>query len=294
MSILNTLSLVNGVDTLGLTQSLAPINVAHVAVGGHIINFSGIAFSLLRSCDSLMLFGLDTCGLGIGSSILLTSILMKSIFLPVSISSQYYMEKNAGKTKRIQQLQLEMSKNKIQGMKRAVEDNQREMFSLRKETKLPIVSFLRLLEFPMHFFAMSSISKQLILAYKSTGALSFLWMSNLSIPDPFFILPILTAGLTYLMLRRMRKSLGASADILSAFPLAKYALPVIGIGFLSMMPAYVCLYSLGLMSINYAGTALSQTEWFKSIVWGDTAMGKAHQAIKKEVGRLAGKRRGKK
>jgi YidC/Oxa1 family membrane protein insertase len=129
---------------------------------------------------------------------------------------------------------------------------QLEMRELRKEYGLSFTKLFRplLLQIPLGFGAWKLLRSCSALPVPAFETESWLWVSSLTMGDTWFILPILTAGLTWLNLNTNLKAQGQEAANSPGMAYIRNLFPLASGGFLALQPASVQIYFLvnGLIS----------------------------------------------
>ncbi|WP_350342814.1 YidC/Oxa1 family membrane protein insertase [Proteinivorax tanatarense] len=158
-----------------------------------------------------------------GLTIIAYTLLVRLAMLPLTIKQK----KSMGKTKNL------VNKTKLQS------DN--------KQPKPSLAPLLLFVQAPIYIMMFRVFSTNVV----STGSFLLPWITNLSSPDPYYILPIL-----YIIIQLMPNFL-VSLDIIKNASVPKFSksmivLPVImSVLFISKLPASLCLYML---TNNFAST----------------------------------------
>ena len=134
-----------------------------------------------------------------GVSIILLTLIIKVITLPLTFSQTKQMKKMQELQPQLKQIQEKHKSNP--------EKVNKETLALWKENKVNPASgclpLLLQLPFFIAFFNM-------INNYVYAGATQFLWIQDITSPDPYFIMPILAAATTYLQMKFTTSSGDAS------------------------------------------------------------------------------------
>ena len=170
--------------------------------------------------NALSTFGIESFGL----AIIILTVIIKMIFYPLT-------KKQVKSMKAMQELQPQMKKLQ-EKYKKDPKRLQQEMGTLYKTAGInPLAGCLPLLvQMPFlmaMFYALQSIDYG--------GDPSFLWIANLSHPDPFYILPIVSAISTFVVQKQTTSE--------SASPQTKMQMKIMSI----VMPLFI-----GWISCNFA------------------------------------------
>jgi len=269
-SILNYLSKINGVDNIGVSNALIPPNISHVAPTSHLLNFSGISLSVFYSCDSILSLCTNNLGLEAGSSILATPMLIKTLFMPISLAAQRYGSLKGLDAAEITKLQESIKRKQMNPEDDTINDDKAKLKYLREKPMFSLPGVLRFFEYPLHFFALANISNWLITKCTAAGAFKFLWMSNILLPDPFFILPALTAATSiWLMKRNLQSKSTVDNPLVKSMGKTIYFVPLISMFPLMAVPAYYCLYSTGTIAMTILINEIGNSKKFQKFMWGE-------------------------
>jgi YidC/Oxa1 family membrane protein insertase len=156
----------------------------------HIIDFGFFSF-LARPLFWILKFFYSFIG-NYGWSIVLLTIIVRVPFIPIINMGQRSM-------KRMQELQPKLNEIK-ERYKKDPQRIQKEMMELYKKYKVNPLSgcFPMLLQIPVFF----ALYKVLMIAIELRGAPFLLWIKDLSIKDPYYVLPIIM-GVTMLVQQKM-------------------------------------------------------------------------------------------
>jgi len=125
-----------------------------------------------------------------GVSIIFLTLIIKVITLPLTFSQTKQMKKMQELQPQIKEIQDKHKSNP--------EKANKETLALWKENKVnPASGCLPLLLQLPFFIAFFNVINN----YVYTGATQFLWIQDITIPDPYYIMPILAAGTTYLQMK---------------------------------------------------------------------------------------------
>ncbi len=162
-----------------------------------------------------------------GWAIVVLTILMKLVLLPFTLRSERGMKQKADMSKRLKYI-----KQKYKDDPQA--RTQAEVEFMRKHG-LGLGSCLPLLAQMPIFFGLQRVLSSSIEMYKA----SFLWMKDLSSPDPYYILPVL-------VMLGMLGSVGANADAKQRLPMiaAALAFGAFSVSFSAGLVLYIALSTL--------------------------------------------------
>lgn len=195
-------------------------------------------------------------GLGMGSALILFSVGMRSVFSPFILLAQINAKKNL-----LLAPELERYREELQAAYRSKnfeKVNQLNMYMKGLKHKYKIkntynTASLFQLPFIIYFFWTLQEMSYSIDIYPAMTTDGFLWFKNLAEPDPYFILPILTACATFTTIHKSPSS-GLNAGPSAAyFKYFKY-LVFFGIPITSTFPSAIVLnwfmMSIFQLSIN--------------------------------------------
>lgn len=186
---------------------------------------------------------LQTFGLGMGSSLIIFSFGMRAIFSPLILMSQINAKKNLLLAPELERYREELgqaykSKNNekvsqlnlyMKGLKHKY--SIKNMYSIYSMGQLPFIIYF--------FWTLQEMSYSIDI-YPGMTTDGFLWFKNLAEPDPYFILPILTACATFTTIHKS-PSTGLNAGPSAAyFKYFKY-LVFLGIPITSTFPSAIVL-----------------------------------------------------
>lgn len=144
-----------------------------------------------------------TGGLSWTISIAVLAVLLRGACLPWAITAS----DQAAKMKELQPVIKPLSEK----MKQALAENQRDLAvqtqlqirELRSESGLSFMKMFRpmLLQVPLGYGAWHTLTTAAALPVPSMESEQFLWISNLCVADPTYLLPVLTATMTYFNVR---------------------------------------------------------------------------------------------
>ena len=184
-------------------------------------------YNLLKQFLALLLTTTDKYVGNFGVSIIIVTILIKIALLPLTLKQ----DKSMKEMKKIQP-ELEKLKEKYANDKQMLNIKTMELY---KEHKVnPLGGCLPLLlQLPI-LFALFGVLRSGIIPKDS----SFLWL-KLSVPDPFFVLPVLNGAVSF-----FQQKLMGSADSNPQMKNMMYIFPIMMIMFSVKMPSGLQLYWL--------------------------------------------------
>ncbi len=125
-----------------------------------------------------------------GISIILLTLIIKMITLPLTFSQTKQMKKMQELQPQIKAIQEKHKNNP--------EKANKETLALWKENKVnPASGCLPLILQLPFFIAFFNVLNN----YAYVGATAFLWIQDITSPDPYYIMPLLAAGSTYLQMK---------------------------------------------------------------------------------------------
>lgn len=164
-----------------------------------------------------------------GVAIILMTIVIKMLLYPLTV-------KQVRSMKAMQELQPKMKKIQDKYGKKDPQRMQQEVAALYKEAGVnPFAGCLPLLaQMPLLIGIFYAIRD-----YTYIGAPSFLWIENLSLHDPIYILPVLSALTTFI---QQKQTTSTNGEINQQAKMMMYIMPVF-IGYISIsFPAGLVLY----------------------------------------------------
>ena len=95
---------------------------------------------------------------------------------------------------------------------------------------------------------------------------SWLWTDNLTVGDPYFILPVASGLLTYLTLKaNKRASAGVTASTASIQSGLMEAMPILSMGFVAIQPGAVQLYFVSATLVGWSNALLLNSDAFRRL-----------------------------
>ena len=184
-------------------------------------------YNLLKQFLALLLTNTDKYVGNFGVSIIIVTILIKIMLLPLTLKQ----DKSMKEMKKLQP-ELEKIKEKYANDKQMLNIKTMELY---KEHKVnPLGGCLPLLlQLPI-LFALFGVLRNGIIPKDS----SFLWL-KLSVPDPFYVLPVLNGAVSF-----FQQKLMGSADSNPQMKNMMYIFPIMMIMFSLKMPSGLQLYWL--------------------------------------------------
>jgi YidC/Oxa1 family membrane protein insertase len=164
------------------------------------------SYGLLKVFDPIKYFMLDNwiyiaddLGLGFGVGIVLTSLLIRLAFTPLT----YYAQKNGLRFRLIQEDIIEINQriNQLKDNQKAQMAEMMKMSELKKRVGIKnYIVYFSLLQLPLHiasFLLCNEISLNVHL-YQTVQFDGFLWFSDLSFPDEYSVLPVLSTVTSFI------------------------------------------------------------------------------------------------
>jgi YidC/Oxa1 family membrane protein insertase len=206
---------------------------------------------------------LQTYGLGMGSSLILMSFAMRSVFSPFILLSQINATKNLLLAPEMERYRDELTQAYKAGNQAKVgqlnaymkdlkhKHNMKNIYGAIPLTQLPFVIYF--------FWTLQEMSYNVDI-YPGMTTDGFLWFKDLSEADPYFILPVLFASATFTTIHKSPNSAQAAGPMGQYFKYMKY-LVFLGIPVTSTFPAAIVLnwtmmsvFQLGINSLVYTRT----------------------------------------
>lgn len=186
----------------------------------------------------IMGFGITNEGVAYVLGIVVYTLILKTVVLPLYI---YQQKSSIGMSKVTPKMKEIQSKYKNDPKKM-----QEEQLKLYKEMGVnPFKGCLpALVQLPI-FIAMFSV----ISNFQGFQGLPFLWIGDLSKPDPYYILPVLTAVINFLSMRVMSRNMDEEQRSMQN---------KMGIG-MSIMFLFICLNYKAALAIYFVSSSLIQT-----------------------------------
>ncbi len=161
-----------------------------------------------------------------GLAIIALTIFVRLLLLPINISSMKSMKK-------MQKIQPQLKAIKEKYKDDPMRVNQETMALMKREKANPIGGCLpMLLQLPV-FFALYSVLGQSVELYKSPF---IFWITDLSYPDPFFVLPIAVGGLYFIQMNITPQPMDPAQAKVMKF------IPIIFSFFMITVPSGLTLY----------------------------------------------------
>ncbi|KIW29305.1 uncharacterized protein PV07_05129 [Cladophialophora immunda] len=214
---------------------------------GYLKDVCGLDFG--TGPTALMQFCLEhihvTGGLSWTASILALVLLIRGSILPFAISASDMTAKFQEISPMIRQIQARSQEALANHDRTAVLEAQMQMRELRKDAKLSFTKMFRpiLFQIPLGYGAWNLLRSCSQLPVPAFEAEHFLWLSNIAVTDPIYILPITTAALTWVNLATTQRSQGGQSQ-LPGMGVVRNIIPLITGGFLAFQPASVQIYFL--------------------------------------------------
>ncbi|OAP64721.1 hypothetical protein AYL99_00693 [Fonsecaea erecta] len=214
---------------------------------GYLKDVCGLDFG--TGPTALMEFCLEhihvTGGLSWTASIFALVLLIRGSILPFAISASDMTAKFQEISPLIRQIQARSQEALANHDRTAVLEAQMQMRELRKDAKLSFTKMFRpiLFQIPLGYGAWNLLRNCSHLPVPAFEAEHFLWLSNIAVTDPTYILPITTAALTWVNLATTQRSQGGQSQ-LPGMGVVRNIIPLITGGFLAFQPASVQIYFL--------------------------------------------------
>ena len=195
--------------------------------------------SILTSVLESLLVLINSQVVNWGVSVMLFSLLVKLLLAPLQAAAYF------------QQRKVRALKPELDALLAEYKNNPAEYFKRSSHIKNKAgVSFWKmwlgvLVQIPVFFAVFQMISKSNFLK----GA-DFLWLPSLSLADPFYLLPLLVAGVSFL---QMKVSIKKSPELNK---ISLWILPGMSFIFLIKIPAAVVLYYLVSGGVQLASSVL--------------------------------------
>lgn len=186
-----------------------------------------------------------------------TTATVKLVFTPFILRQNVTGIKLHNLAPQTQKLQEQVNEAMCTGNNYEAALNRSKLFLLYKEHDVSIwqrlwPSLIQAPAFMSIFLLLRRLSSQPIETMLTGGAL---WFENLSLPDPLYILPLMTSATLYLQMRYGFE--GSVAPLATAGPIAKWMIRVVPVGLFAItynFPAAVLLYwtSTNVFTLMYA------------------------------------------
>ncbi|OAL27999.1 hypothetical protein AYO20_09621 [Fonsecaea nubica] len=236
---------------------------------GYLKDVCGLDFG--TGPTALMQFCLEhihvTGGLSWTVSILALVLLIRGSILPFAISASDMTAKFQEISPLIRQIQARSQEALANHDRTAVLEAQMQMRELRKDAKLSFIKMFRpiLFQIPLGYGAWNLLRNCSHLPVPAFEAEHFLWLSNIAVTDPTYILPIATAALTWVNLATTQRSQGGQSQ-LPGMGVVRNVIPLITGGFLAFQPASVQIYFLVNSFFTQLQVSALQNESFRRLL----------------------------
>jgi len=240
---------VDDTDSGAVLECLKPINDENTTDMFQFIyslNPATIFQNMEQAARDLLLYLGTDLGWGMGVGIIVISAGIKLLFTPAAFGMTFHAQKMKLIEPEMKNFQAAMQRLNAGGNFAGSKQLSREFQELREKHGLisimPVVSLLQLPVLISWFFALRDIST-LPDKYPGMKTDGFLWFQDLSSPDPYYILPILSALMSYYNISFSPRVSGGSF----APQLAKYAryikyVPFFAIPITGFFPASLNMY----------------------------------------------------
>ena len=167
----------------------------------------------------------------------------------------------------IKEIQLKSQAAVKNNDKAGVLEAQMQVREMKKDSKLSFFKMLRpiLIQLPLGYGAWHLLGTASRLPVPAFEHEQWLWLSNLAITDPLYILPLVTAAMTWLNLQTSAKSQTDSAA-LPGMAMLRHIFPVLTGAFLMYQPACVQLYFLASVFFTQIQMSSFQSPGFRRLL----------------------------
>mmetsp|Transcript_14448 Transcript_14448/g.24653 ORF Transcript_14448/g.24653 Transcript_14448/m.24653 type:complete len:312 (-) Transcript_14448:32-967(-) len=230
-------------DTLLSVESVVAKEAANVVEGVSTYGiFEYVIFLDEVFFNTWMAFS-QTGDIGLGCGLILTTIGTRLVMLPI----QFYQQISSYKLKLLQpdidESMANMKTYMKQGNKEATKTERARMKRLRwSHGVYPSLNLLNLFQIPVHIVFISMINRLSFDFYINPAIMTdgFLWFTDLSQPDAFFVLPILAGTVQYLNI--INSNTAAANPTFRKFQKLLKLMPVISIPIWMTLPAAFNVY----------------------------------------------------
>ncbi|KIW92559.1 uncharacterized protein Z519_06406 [Cladophialophora bantiana CBS 173.52] len=224
------------------------VELASVPEGiGYLKDVCGLDFGM--GPTALMQFCLEhihvTGGLSWTASIVVLVLLIRGSILPLALSASDMTAKFQEISPVIREIQARSSEALANHDRTAVLEAQMQMREIRKDAKLSFTKMFRplLLQIPLGYGAWNLLRSCSHLPVPAFEAEQWLWLNNIAVTDPTYILPVATAALTWLNLATTQRAQTGQSQ-LPGMGIVRNIIPLITGTFLAFQPASVQIYFL--------------------------------------------------
>jgi len=236
-------------DIGNITQALQPLNEANTTDVTEIISSlapGAIYEQMDKLSRDMLLYVSHDLGFGMGWAIILVSLGIRFAFIPLIGKTQLNAIKMKLLDPEMKNFQNTMQKYQRMGDFKGVKEARKSFAQLRERyglsTILPLVSLVQI-PFMITWFVSLRYVANTPDKFPSIRTDGFLWVQDLSAYDPYFILPIISAIISYYNIQL--STLNATSSVGS--PLARYSrymkfVPFLAMPFAGFFPAALNLY----------------------------------------------------
>lgn len=173
----------------------------------------------------------------IATGLLVRLALLKPLFMATDTSTKMRNVQYLTKPLRTK-MQANLRTNQFE-----VQKAQAEISQINKERGIVVWhTFIPMIQVPLGFGCYRLVEGMSHLPVPGLAAESVAWLTDLTVADPFFILPLASAGLVYLNLRKTAEMNSSDMFNSSLGKTLRVALPTISLIFMSFFPAALQLY----------------------------------------------------
>ena len=263
-------SVLKSQDTASSTAAVSDTpDLASIPEGiGYLKDVCGLDFGW--GPTSLMQYLLEhihiTAGLSWSASIIALVFLLRATIYPLAVSASDSTAKFQEMTPLVKEIRAKSQKALEHNDKAAALEAQMQLRELKKECNFSFTKMLRplILQVPLGYGAwhlLNSCSNVPVPAFETEH---WLWVSNLAVGDPWYLLPLATAAMTWANLNTNTKGNPDAAATMPGMEQLKAIFPIITGAVLMFQPACVQIYFLVNASLTQLQvTSLQNPTWRK-------------------------------
>ena len=186
-----------------------------------------------------------SAGLSWSASIITMVFLLRAALFPLYLQASDTAARFQEIAPVIKELQAKSQAGLTNNDREAVQETQMQMREIRKESGVSFNKMFRpmFLQVPLGYGAWHILRQASTLPVPAFEAEHWLWLSNLAVADPWYIMPVATGALTWLNLNTTQKAQVGQAQ-LPGMALIKNVTPVIAGTFLAFQPGSAQIYFL--------------------------------------------------
>lgn len=238
-------SIINPHDAATLTGDGAESpELASIPEGlGYLKDVCGLDFGW--GPTSLMQFCLEhihiTAGLSWSASIIALAFLIRGSIFPFALVASDQTAKFQEMSPTIKQLSEKSKAAMAENKRQAAVEAQMQVRELKRESGLSFFKMFRplLIQMPLGYGAWHLLRSASIVPVPGFESETWMWVSNLAVADPTYMLPLATAAITFWNLSTAQKT---QQSAVAAAAVARYIIPLITGAFLSFQPAAAQIY----------------------------------------------------